>query len=66
MIYLNTWFVILSLLFYFIFLRLYLFLDEGREKKTERSISAFLPLLHPLLGTWPATQACALDWELNW
>ena len=19
----------------------------------------------PLLGTWPATQACALDWELN-
>ena len=19
----------------------------------------------PLLGTWPATQACALDWESN-
>ena len=26
----------------------------------------WLPLTHPLLGTWPATQACAPDWELNW
>ena len=25
----------------------------------------WLPLTHPLLGTWPETQACALDWELN-
>ena len=24
-----------------------------------------LPLVCPQLGTWPATQACALDWELN-
>ena len=29
----------------------------GRE---ERNISVWLPLAHPLLGTWPATQACAL------
>ena len=26
----------------------------------------WLPLTHPILGTWPTTQACALDWELNW
>ena len=25
----------------------------------------WLPLVCPLLGNWPATQACALDWELN-
>ena len=41
---------------------IYLFLDrgEGREKERERNISVWLPLVHPLLGTWPATQACAL------
>ena len=26
----------------------------------------WLPLACPQLGTWPATQACALDLELNW
>ena len=26
----------------------------------ERNINVWLPLAHPLLGTWPATQACAL------
>ena len=26
----------------------------------ERNISEWLPLVHPLLGTWPATKACAL------
>ena len=26
----------------------------------ERNITVWLPLEHPLLGTWPATQACAL------
>ncbi|KAF6094981.1 hypothetical protein HJG60_012021 [Phyllostomus discolor] len=47
-----------------LFLRLfiYLFLErgEGKEKERERNISVWLPLAHPLLGTWPATQACAL------
>ena len=40
---------------------IYLFLDrgEGREKE-ERNISVWLPLTHLLLGTWLATQACAL------
>ena len=44
------------------FLRLYLFLDrgEGREAERERNIKVWLPLMCPLLGTRPATQACAL------
>ena len=33
---------------------------EGREKKRERNINVWVPLRGPLLGTWPATQACAL------
>ena len=46
----------------------HLFLDrgEGRETESERNINVrernvcWLPLAHPLLGTWPATQTCAL------
>ena len=47
---------------------IYLFLDrgEGREKEGEKNINVWLPLECPLLGTWPATQTCALDWESNW
>ena len=39
-----------------------LFLERGarREKERERNINVWLPLMCPLLGTWPATQACAL------
>ena len=43
--------------------RFYLFIfREGgrREKERERNISVWVPLVHPLLGTWPSTQACAL------
>ena len=41
---------------------IYLFLErgEGREKDRERNINVWLPLAHPLPGTWPPTQACAL------
>ena len=41
---------------------IYLFLDRGggREKERERNISVWLSLTRPLLGIWPATQACAL------
>ena len=38
---------------------------EGREKESEKSFNVWLPLMRPLLGTWPTTQARALDWELN-
>ena len=56
------------ILFFFYFLkRCYLFLEkgEGREKERERNINVWLPLRCPQLGTWPTTQACALDWESN-
>ena len=33
---------------------------EGREGGRERNINVWLPLMQPLPGTWPATQACAL------
>ena len=41
---------------------LFIFLDGGeeREKERERNIHVWLPLMCPLLGIWPATQACAL------
>ena len=46
---------------------IYLFFRQGKEGgKRERNISVWLLLMHSLLGTWPTTQACALDWELNW
>ena len=40
---------------------LLIFRESGREgEKEERNINVWLPLMHPLLGTWPTTQACAL------
>ena len=38
---------------------IYLFLERwvGSEKETERNVNVWLPLTHPLLGTWPTTQA---------
>ena len=30
------------------------------EKERERNINVWLPLKQPLMGAWPATQACAL------
>ena len=46
-----------------LFLRFYLF--NFRERETEGEIEGeehqwWLPLVRPLLGTWPTTQACAL------
>ena len=38
---------------------------EGKEKERKRNINVWLPLTHPQLGSWPTTQACALDWESN-
>ena len=31
-----------------------------KEKERERNINVWLPLMCPLLETWPATQTCAL------
>ena len=46
--------------FFKIFMHLFLDRGEGREKEGERNIDVCLPLVHPLLGPWPTTQACAL------
>ena len=45
---------------YFFFKILFLDRGEGKEKERERNINVWLPLTHHLLGSWPATQACAL------
>ena len=47
------------ILFYFLMFYLFIFGGEGKEKE-ERNTDVWLPLMCPLLGTWPATQACAL------
>ena len=43
----------LPFLFYLLF-----YLSIFRER--ERNTNVWLPLVRPLLGTWPTTQACAL------
>ena len=39
---------------------IYLFLEKGEGKEKEGNINVWLLLMCPLLGSWPATQACAL------
>ena len=39
---------------------LFIYLERRRKGEREGNISVWLPLMHPLLGTWPAAQACAL------
>ena len=58
----NLFFKIFSFFFFFFKDFIYLFLErgEGKEKEREGNIIVWLPLMLPLLGTWPATQACAL------
>ena len=46
-------------LFFKDFMYLFLEIREGREKERDRNINVWLPLEHPLLGTWPVFQACA-------
>ena len=50
--------------FFSLFLKdfIYLFLERGeeKEKESERKINVWFTLTRPLLGTWPATQSCAL------
>ena len=42
------------------------FLEREREEERERNINVWLPLKHPLLGTWLATQACAPTGNQTW
>ena len=54
--------VLSSFIYLFLKILFILFLDRGeqKEKERERNISVWLLLVHPPLGTWPTTQACAL------
>ena len=47
--------IFLRFIYYFFFWR-----REGKEKERKRNINMWLTLMRPLLGTWPAIQACAL------
>ena len=57
---LHTYFVIYIFLSLKDFIHLLLERGEGKEKERERNINVCLPLICPLLGTLPKTQACAL------
>ena len=61
------WFNKQCMLLFYIYLYLFI-LDrgEGRGQGGREGNINVLPLAHPALGTWPTTQACALDWESNW
>ena len=52
------------ILFFFKILCIYFYRGEGREKERERNLNVWSSLVRPLLGTWPATLACALTG--NW
>ena len=47
-------------IFFKFFFKILFILERGGEGEWERNINMWLPLVHPLLGTWPTTQACAL------
>ena len=42
-----------------IFLKILFILREGKGRR-KRNINVWLPLMRPLLGTWPSTQVCTL------
>ena len=51
---------VIGFLIFLNILFMYFYTGKEREKGRERNISVWLPLEHPLLGTWPTAQACAL------
>ena len=51
---------IVTFFFFFGWYYLFIFREGKGGRKRERHINVWLPLVCPLLGTWPATQACAL------
>ena len=63
LVYQTFAFFIFVCIFFFPFLKfvyLFIFRERGKEGERKRNINVWLPLVCPLLGTWPATQACAL------
>ena len=62
---LSNFYLFLILCFFKDFIYLFLERGEGRETERERNINVWLPFARPLLGTWPETQGMCPDWELN-
>ena len=58
------WSSLEKIIFYFLRFYLFIFREWGMKEEEERNINVWLPLACPLLGTWLATQACALTG--NW
>ena len=56
----NAFFQYRLMCFFKDFIYLFLEREEGKEKEREKNINVWLPLMRPLPGTWPTTQACAL------
>ena len=59
----SSYAAILVLLFTFLIKILFIYfleIREGKEKKRESHFNVWLPFGHPLRGTWPTTQSCAL------
>ena len=52
--------IIITFFFFLDYKFICFFLEGVREGERERNINVWLPLVRPLLGTWPATQARAL------
>ena len=49
--------IAIDMLLFLKILFIYISREEGREKERETNINVWLPLAHPILGAWPATQA---------
>ena len=58
----HSWVLLIYFCFFefkYIFI-LCIFRERGRERERERNINVWLPLTHPLPGTCPIAQTCAL------
>ena len=58
--------VVLVYLFWFLRFYLFIFRERGREgdREEKKHQCVVASHTHPLLGTWPKTQACALSGNL--
>ena len=52
----RTSFLFLNIVLFILFKDFIYFVENGREKKSERNINVQLPPSRPQLGMWPANQ----------
>ena len=57
----NAYFILFFKVLYFKILFIFIFREKGKEgEREEGKHKCVVASQYPLLGTWPATQACAL------